>query len=68
MSSSHILVPVDDFGEDDGPVFPYQARQAAGHEVHAICPVTEPADTSKAVHGVRGTEIENGAAVTVRAT
>ena len=46
---------VGDFGEDYEIMVPYQALQAVGHEVHAVCPDREGGETVKtAIHDFRG--------------
>lgn len=53
MSRRPIPVIVDDFGEDEWLVGPFQTLRAADYEVHSVCPGTDPADTSKTRHSVR---------------
>jgi protease I len=46
---------VGDFGEDYETMVPFQALQAVGHEVDAVCPDKEAGDTCKtAIHDFRG--------------
>jgi len=46
---------VGDFGEDYEIMVPFQALQAVGHEVHAVCPEKEDGETVKtAIHDFRG--------------
>ena len=46
---------VGDFGEDYEIMVPFQALQAVGHEVHAVCPEREGGETVKtAIHDFRG--------------
>ncbi len=46
---------VGDFGEDYEIMVPFQALQAVGHEVHAVCPEKGADDSVKtAIHDFRG--------------
>ncbi len=55
MSDVQILMIVGDFGEDYEIMVPFQALQAQGYEVHAVCPEKDAGDTIKtAVHDFRG--------------
>jgi protease I len=55
MPAKQLLMIVGDFGEDYEIMVPFQALQAVGHEVHAVCPEKEAGDTVKtAVHDFRG--------------
>lgn len=55
MSRAKILMIVGDFAEDYETMVPFQALQAVGHEVHAVCPEREAGETVKtAVHDFRG--------------
>jgi len=55
MSGKQILMIVGDFGEDYEIMVPFQALQAVGHEVHAVCPEKAAGDTVKtAIHDFRG--------------
>ncbi|MFB6254429.1 MAG: DJ-1/PfpI family protein [Halobacteriaceae archaeon] len=55
MSGKQILMIVGDFGEDYEIMVPFQALQAVGHDVHAVCPDKEAGDTIKtAIHDFRG--------------
>jgi protease I len=46
---------VGDFGEDYEIMVPFQALQAVGHEVHAVCPEKAAGDSVKtAIHDFRG--------------
>ncbi|WP_128478693.1 DJ-1/PfpI family protein [Halorussus pelagicus] len=55
MSGKKLLMVVGDFGEDYEIMVPFQALQAVGHEVDAVCPEKEGGDTVKtAVHDFRG--------------
>ncbi|MFC4552585.1 MULTISPECIES: DJ-1/PfpI family protein [Halorussus] len=55
MPGKQLLMIVGDFGEDYEIMVPYQALQAVGHEVDAVCPDKEAGDTVKtAVHDFRG--------------
>ncbi|MFC3478629.1 DJ-1/PfpI family protein [Halobacterium litoreum] len=50
-----LLMIVGDFGEDYEIMVPFQALQAVGHEVDAVCPEKEAGDTVKtAIHDFRG--------------
>ncbi|WP_226021418.1 DJ-1/PfpI family protein [Halomicrobium salinisoli] len=50
-----ILTIVGDFGEDYEIMVPFQALQAVGHDVDAVCPDKEAGDAVKtAVHDFRG--------------
>jgi protease I len=53
--SKEILMIVGDFGEDYEIMVPYQALEAVGHTVDAVCPEKEVGDVVKtAVHDFRG--------------
>lgn len=55
MDGKKLLMIVGDFGEDYEIMVPFQALQAVGHEVDAVCPEKEKGDTVKtAVHDFRG--------------
>jgi protease I len=55
MTSKQLLMIVGDFVEDYEAMVPFQALQAVGHEVHAVCPEKETGDSVKtAVHDFRG--------------
>ncbi|MFC6725970.1 DJ-1/PfpI family protein, partial [Halobium palmae] len=55
MSGKKLLMIVGDFGEDYEIMVPFQALQAVGHEVHAVCPEKEAGDAIKtAIHDFRG--------------
>jgi protease I len=55
MEAKEILMIVGDFGEEYEIMVPFQALQAVGHEVHAVCPEREAGDTVKtAIHDFRG--------------
>jgi protease I len=50
-----LLMIVGDFGEDYEIMVPFQALQAVGHEVDAVCPEKEAGDQVKtAIHDFRG--------------
>ncbi|WP_225334078.1 DJ-1/PfpI family protein [Halomicrobium urmianum] len=50
-----ILMIVGDFGEDYEIMVPFQALQAVGHDVDAVCPEKEAGDSIKtAIHDFRG--------------
>ncbi|MFC7227021.1 DJ-1/PfpI family protein [Salinirubellus salinus] len=53
--TAKLLLLAGDFVEDYEIMVPFQALQAVGHEVHAVCPEKETGDTVKtAVHDFRG--------------
>jgi protease I len=55
MSGKTILLLAGDFVEDYEVMVPFQALQAVGHEVHAVCPERAAGETVKtAVHDFRG--------------
>jgi protease I len=55
MPGKDILMIVGDFGEDYEIMVPFQALQAVGHDVHAVCPEKEAGETIKtAIHDFRG--------------
>ena len=55
MPAKQLLMLVGDFGEDYEIMVPFQALQAVGHEVDAVCPEREAGDAVKtAVHDFRG--------------
>ena len=55
MSSKQILMIVGDFGEDYEIMVPFQALQAVGHDVHAVCPEKDGGEAVKtAIHDFRG--------------
>lgn len=55
LTGKKLLLITGDFGEDYEIMVPFQALQAVGHEVHAVCPEKEAGDTVKtAVHDFRG--------------
>jgi protease I len=72
MSGKQLLMIVGDFGEDAEIMVPFQALQAVGHEVHAVCPKKEAGDSVKtAVHDFRGDQTyleERGHDFTLNAT
>jgi len=50
-----LLMIVGDFGEDYEIMVPFQALQAVGHDVDAVCPEKEAGDAIKtAIHDFRG--------------
>ncbi|GGN18227.1 DJ-1/PfpI family protein [Halarchaeum nitratireducens] len=50
-----LLMIVGDFGEDYEIMVPFQALQAVGHEVDAVCPEREAGEAVKtAIHDFRG--------------
>lgn len=55
MDGKKLLMLVGDFGEDYEIMVPFQALQAVGHTVHAVCPGKEKGDTVKtAIHDFEG--------------
>ncbi len=55
MSSKQILMIVGDYGEDYEIMVPFQALEAVGHDVHAVCPEKDAGETVKtAIHDFRG--------------
>jgi protease I len=55
MTGKQILLVTGDFGEDYEVMVPFQALQAVGHKVDAVCPDKEAGETVKtAVHDFRG--------------
>jgi protease I len=55
ISSKRILLIVGDFGEDYEIMVPFQALQAVGHDVHAVCLEKDGGETVKtAIHDFRG--------------
>jgi len=53
--SKDLLMIVGDFGEDYEIMVPFQALQAVGHDVDAVCPGKEAGETIKtAIHDFRG--------------
>jgi len=53
--SNDLLMIVGDFGEDYEIMVPFQALQAVGHDVDAVCPGKEAGETIKtAIHDFRG--------------
>ena len=55
MSAKKILMIVGDFGEDYEIMVPFQALQAVGHTVHAVCPDKKAGDTIRtAIHDFEG--------------
>ncbi|CQH51994.1 PfpI family protease [Halobacterium hubeiense] len=55
MTGKNLLMVVGDFGEDLEIVVPFQALQAVGHEVDAVCPEKEAGEKVKtAIHDFRG--------------
>lgn len=52
---ARLLMIVGDFGEDYEIMVPYQALEAVGHTVEAVCPEREAGDVVKtAIHDFRG--------------
>lgn len=55
MATKTILMPVGDFGEDYEIMVPFQALQAIGHQVHAVCPGKKAGDfVVTAIHDFEG--------------
>ena len=55
MSAKKILMIVGDFGEDYELMVPFQALQAIGHTVHAVCPDRKAGETVRtAIHDFEG--------------
>ncbi|GAA0200496.1 DJ-1/PfpI family protein [Haladaptatus pallidirubidus] len=55
MAEKKLLMIVGDYGEDYEIMVPFQALQAVGHEVDAVCPEKNGDDTIKtAIHDFRG--------------
>jgi len=55
MSASKILMIVGDFGEDYEIMVPFQALQAVGHTVHAVCPDKAAGESVRtAIHDFEG--------------
>ncbi len=55
MSAKKILMLVGDFVEDYEVMVPFQALQAVGHTVHAVCPDKKAGETVRtAVHDFEG--------------
>lgn len=55
MAGKQILMIVGDFAEDYETMVPFQALQAVGHEVHAVCPERAADESVKtAIHDFRG--------------
>jgi len=55
MTGKKLLMVVGDFGEDYEIMVPFQALEAVGHEVDAVCPERGAGDTVKtAIHDFRG--------------
>ncbi|MFA6441413.1 MAG: DJ-1/PfpI family protein [Sterolibacterium sp.] len=55
MAGKRILMLVGDFGEDYEIMVPFQALQAVGHTVHAVCPDKKSGDSiATAIHDFEG--------------
>jgi protease I len=55
MAGKKILMLVGDFGEDYEIMVPFQALQAVGHTVHAVCPDKKAGDAiATAIHDFEG--------------
>lgn len=55
MSGKRILMLCGDFAEDYETMVPFQALQAVGHRVDAVCPGKGPGDTvATAIHDFEG--------------
>lgn len=57
MEGKKLLMIVGDYGEDYEIMVPFQALQAAGHRVNAVCPDKEAGDSVKtAIHDFEGAQ------------
>ena len=57
MAGKRILMPVGDYVEDYEVMVPFQALQAVGHVVHAVCPGKKAGDSVRtAVHDFDGAQ------------
>lgn len=55
MAGKRILMIVGDFGEDYEIMVPFQALQAVGHSVHAVCPDKKEGESvATAIHDFEG--------------
>lgn len=55
MAAKRILMLVGDFGEDYEIMVPFQALQAVGHTVHAVCPDKKTGEAiATAIHDFEG--------------
>ena len=55
MSAKKILLLAGDYVEDYEIMVPFQALQAVGHAVHAVCPGKKPGDFVRtAIHDFEG--------------
>lgn len=55
MAGKRILMLVGDFGEDYEIMVPFQALQAVGHAVHAVCPDKKSGESiATAIHDFEG--------------
>jgi deglycase len=55
MAAKRILMITGDFGEDYEIMVPFQALQAVGHTVHAVCPDKKAGDSiATAIHDFEG--------------
>ncbi|HTY03757.1 MAG TPA: DJ-1/PfpI family protein [Rhodocyclaceae bacterium] len=55
MAAKRILMLVGDFGEDYEIMVPFQALQAVGHTVHAVCPDKKAGESiATAIHDFEG--------------
>lgn len=55
MAGKKLLMLVGDFGEDYEIMVPFQALQAVGHTVHAVCPGKKKGESVKtAIHDFEG--------------
>lgn len=55
MAGKRILMLVGDFGEDYEIMVPFQALQAVGHKVDAVCPGKKPGEAiATAIHDFEG--------------
>lgn len=57
MSGKTILMICGDYGEDYETMVPFQALQAVGHTVHAVCPDRKAGETiATAIHDFEGAQ------------
>lgn len=54
MSGKKILMITGDFTEDYETMVPFQALQAVGHTVHAVCPDKAGDTVATAIHDFEG--------------
>ena len=69
MPGKRILMLVGDFGEDYEIMVPFQALQAVGHTVHAVCPDKKSGDAiATAIHDFEGRRPTRRSAATISAS